>query len=126
MRKTPLLNDLLLKRVENKNGRIFGALYYDGVCLCSTLEPARFAIPLGDYSLDYTFSPKFGKNLPLLLVPHRSGIRIHPGNTIQDSRGCILVGTRRENQLVNSAPVMMALSPFLAHCSHIKIIEAYD
>lgn len=126
MRKTPLLNELTLKRVEDKNGRIFGSLFFEGICLCNTLEPSRFAISIGDYPLDYTYSPKFGKNLPLLIVPHRSGIRIHPGNTIKDSRGCILVGTRRENQLVNSAPVMMALSPFLAHCSHIKIIDAYD
>lgn len=44
-----------------------------------------------------TYSPKFKDWLPLLLgVLNFSGIRIHAGNTVKDTQGCILVGENKE------------------------------
>ena len=61
-----------------------------------SLKP--FAIPEGRYAVVITWSPKMKKFLPLLLgVPMFSGIRIHPGNTADDTKGCILLG---RNQIV--------------------------
>jgi hypothetical protein len=68
-----------------------------------TLEPWQYAIPAGCYRLRLTYSPAFQEILPILdgvlgyaRQPHngirRTGIRIHAGNTIADSQGCILVG----------------------------------
>ncbi|MBP5659578.1 MAG: hypothetical protein J6W89_06155, partial [Paludibacteraceae bacterium] len=40
-----------------------------------------------------TYSPRFKKDLPLLMnVPGRTGIRIHTDNKPEHSQGCILVG----------------------------------
>jgi hypothetical protein len=78
--------------------------------VCDTLEPPLIdsrpdrkvarAIPEGNYPLVVSHSPKFQRQLPLLLnVPGRSGIRIHAGNRAHldpaksDTTGCILVGS---------------------------------
>lgn len=75
---------------------------------CNTLEPAisigkkvkygkGCCVAPGIYSIDFHYSPKFGKYmLTLCGVRGRSGILIHSGNTSNDTAGCILVG-QREN-----------------------------
>ena len=68
----------------------------------TSLKP--FAIPEGQYPVAVTWSPRFGQWLPLLLhVRGFDGIRIHAGNTAQDTRGCILVGQNlKPGQVLNS------------------------
>lgn len=83
-----------------------GILFVDGHALCNTLEPATgkkvkygkgCCVAPGIYSIDFHYSPKFGKYmLTLCGVRGRSGILIHSGNTPNDTSGCILVG-QREN-----------------------------
>lgn len=51
-------------------------------------------IPSGTYKIVMTLSQRFKTILPLLLnVPNFEGIRIHAGNTTEDTSGCLLVGT---------------------------------
>jgi len=66
----------------------------------------KTAIPFGDFDGVVNYSPAFKREMPLLLnVPHFKGIRMHGGNTVEDSSGCILVGfkTNWKGKLWNTA-----------------------
>lgn len=101
----------LTRDIKNENFTL-GKLSVDGVHKYFTVEDkdrelesggvkinAKTAIPKGTYKVDITFSPKYQKKMPILLnVPQFTGIRIHSGNDIDDTEGCILVGmSRNEN-----------------------------
>ena len=100
---------LRLERLWKKPAYTVGRLFVNGKFFCNTLEDTvrdlsnekkvygKTAIPYGEYKVVYNWSPKFGRNLPRLLnVPAFEGILIHPGNTADDSAGCILVGRNTE------------------------------
>lgn len=97
--------NLFLQRIAETPEYTIGRLYIDGKVFCNTLEdPVReekiadkTAIPAGVYEVVVNHSPKFKRDLPLLLdVPNFTGIRIHRGNTAKDTSGCILVGINRK------------------------------
>ncbi len=96
------MSEFTLKRFALVNGGTCGNLFLpDGKWLAFTLEDherirkvhGQTCIPVGKYELRMSMSPRFGKILPEVLeVPGFSGVRIHAGNTIDDTEGCILVG----------------------------------
>ena len=56
----------------------------------------KTAIPRGRYELDLTYSPKFKRDLPLIKgVPCWVGVRIHAGNSVDDTDGCPLPGDNK-------------------------------
>lgn len=107
--------ELTLQRTDKRKRFTLGTLSIEGDPFCDTLEPTwrdigpggkgrkipgRTAIPEGRYAVAVTRSPQFdGEWLPLLLhVPGFAGIRIHAGNTAEDTAGCILAGYRPPKQ----------------------------
>jgi hypothetical protein len=90
---------LTLIRDVKGDKAILGKLYFNGGIVCCTLENRSKAIPAGLYSVMNSKSPKFKRELPLVWnanVPASRGIRIHVGNTVASSSGCILVGMGRD------------------------------
>jgi len=90
---------ITLTRFVNSNLFTRGIIHYDDRPLCHTLElpwldNARniSCIPTGSYSVCKSLSSKFGDCFRFPSVRDRDGILIHCGNTIKDTRGCILVG----------------------------------
>lgn len=90
----------VLVRDKRTGTAILGRLFMGDTCICYTLENAAKAIPAGLYSIENSKSPKFGRELPLLFssnVPSSRGVRIHSGNTYNNSAACVLVGMRRDD-----------------------------
>ena len=97
---------MILIRDSIVNDAVLGSLYVGGIKVCDTLENKAKLIPCGEYNLNVSKSQKFDRLLPLVYndkVPMRRGIRIHVGNSVKDTTGCILVGFERNgDRLVNS------------------------
>jgi hypothetical protein len=90
----------LTRTVRNADG-VFGVLRMPGF-VCVTAEEQDMGnarnvscIPAGTYPLRRTIYYKHGyPTYEVADVPGRSRILIHPGNTEEDSQGCILLGLR--------------------------------
>ncbi len=124
-----IMKDIVLIRTEGGVTYTMGRLLVDGAPFCDTLEDVvrdtnhngRFdadekkvygetAIPCGKYRA--TFEPttlsmgRKSKNgmIPLLHdVPSFSGVRIHQGNTVADTKGCILLGKREGKGVIGQS-----------------------
>ena len=124
---------LVLKRIALKPKYTIGHLFIDGKYFCDTIEDCvrpegvkvygETAIPAGKYNVIITRSPKYKKDLPLLLdVPGFGGIRIHSGNTEKDSEGCIIVGKNdKVGWVSNSRATMNKLMSILKTADKITI-----
>lgn len=88
-------------RQDFLSDRTVGEMFVDGKHLCWTLEDCvrgdgikvkdQTAIPSGIYRVVVSKSARFGRMMPELVgVPMFSGIRIHGGNTPDNTSGCIL------------------------------------
>lgn len=115
---------LRLERKWKKENYTIGNLYVNDEFFSNTLEDTdrglynswplskiqsvkvmhKTCIPYGIYDVTITYSPKFNLRLPILLnVKGFTGIRIHSGNTADDTSGCILVGSNRvKGKVINS------------------------
>ena len=122
--------NLTLKRLNLNHNYTEGELYVNGVYFCKTLEDTNrdlnkngqfdnnekkvygeTCIPYGKYKVILSYSPKFKRELPEILeVPDFQGIRIHRGNKISDTLGCVLCGEKVKNgYLSNSTPYEIKL-----------------
>ena len=115
---------LLLKRIAKNDTYTIGKLYINGIYMCDTIEDVdrglnnsmsvteinakkvygQTAIPTGKYKIILTYSNHFKKVMPLLLmVKGYEGVRIHSGNSAEDSLGCIIVGENKvKGKVINS------------------------
>lgn len=115
------MSSLSLIRVSSDRFGTRGVLVWDGQVLCHTFElpwrdnlPEKSCIPPGEYAVIKSSSEKFAQSFYVKNVPFRSGILIHPGNSINDTRGCILPGLDCvRSGVLNSRQAMDRLYEFL-------------
>lgn len=95
----------------------------------------RTAIPLGLYKLVISFSNRFKKELPEVQgVPNFTGVRIHGGNTHENTEGCPLIGMARmsKDRIGNCAPAVEKVMRLLreaalkGEASTLRIINQGD
>lgn len=102
---------LKIKRVSHLILTTIGELSIDGSPFCFTLEdavrapgikvPKYTAIEQGTYVIKNTFSERFQRSLPrIFCVPGFKGVRIHRGNSHEDTEGCVIVGYKRTTDSV--------------------------
>lgn len=120
-----------LVRDKRTGTAILGRIFMGDTCICYTLENAQKAIPAGLYSIENSKSPKFGRELPLLFsdkVPSRRGVRIHAGNTYQDSAACLLVGMKRDDakeRIDESKDAEKMVTMLCRNVRSLAIVERY-
>lgn len=127
--------EITINRIARRPGYTIGRMTIDGRYFCDTLEPqwrnyqlgakkvpGKSAIPEGRYRVLVTWSPRFGRWLPLLVgVPRFEGVRIHSGNTQADTQGCILVG--RNTQVGRVCDSRMWMNTLMAWIRHAERSE---
>lgn len=110
---------------------VLGRLYHNGGFVCYTLENAAKAIPCGLYRVKNSMSPKFKRELPLIYngnVPASRGIRLHVGNTVASSSGCILVGMGRDvkkNFITESTNAEVMVTMLCRNETNLVIVDAF-
>ena len=122
---------LTLVRYTLTETAILGSLYLNGAFICYTLENSAKVIPCGMYTVQNSKSQKFKRELPLLhnaKVPASRGIRIHRGNTANDSQGCVLVGMGRSTEkssVTESTNAEVMVTMLCRNEKNIVIVEAF-
>lgn len=118
----------LIRDNDPMDAHNWGEMFADGSLLGQTLEDKdrylehggkkiqnETAIPRGRYRVSITFSNRFQKPMPLVHdVSQFSGVRIHGGNTEENTEGCPLLGAiRTANGIAQCAGVNARLMSLL-------------
>lgn len=101
MKYTNLCPIVVERYSRSKDGTLSRVLFEDSYLV--GLEPYDYIVPAGNYLLTLTHSPRFSAKYPynklhnaqvplINGVPGHSGVRIHVGNYLSDTQGCLLVG----------------------------------
>lgn len=129
----------LLRIEENKTHGTFGILRLNKEMFCITLEPCDennakgiSSIPAQQYICNRYSSAKYPSTFQVMDVPERESILFHPGNTIKDTAGCILLGKsvydlRYERGIANSGETFRRFMSVMESTDefHLTIREVY-
>ena len=128
-----------LIRLETGQEGTFGVLRINKKILGFVLEPpdklnkANVShIPSGQYLCRQWNSSRYGKTYAVMDVPERTGILFHAGNTVQDTAGCLLLGSsigklRGDRAVMNSGTTFREFIRLLSdrQAFSLTILEAY-
>lgn len=115
------------------DGCTLGELYVDGRAFGFACEDevrsvkiaGETAIPAGEYAIRIERSPSWKRDMPYLAdVPGFTRVMIHPGNSPEDTRGCILVGCQvdvERGHILQSRACFDALWPRIKAAAQVKL-----
>lgn len=111
-----------LIRYKVKDDTVMGVIVHSSwnLGVYYTIEKLGKILPEGSYWMKLTYSPKFKKELPLIWsdkVPKTRGIRVHSGNTVEDTDGCILIGNTADLTFMKIGNSVQAVA---------QLVEAMD
>ena len=124
-------------RLEESEQGTFGVLRFQKQVTMFTLErpdlvnvPTISSIPPQQYICERWTSPKFGNTFIVKNVPNRAFILFHPGNSVDDTEGCILLGmkvSKTEREILDSVEAFNHFMQLLNGVNqfHLTIYEHY-
>ena len=121
-----------LMRIEQGADGTFGVLRINGRAWCVTLEPPDrnnaqnvSCIPSGRYVCRRLVSRRFGTTYEVVDVPGREHILLHPGNVVDDTQGCVLLG-RHFGLLRGARGILNSGQTFRAFLSELEGVEEFS
>ena len=119
----------ILRLNEDPHEGTFGVLLIQEKPFCVTLEPGdllnsefRSSIPAQQFWCAKRYSPKFHDTYKVLDVPERTEVLFHPGNTVEDTEGCIVLA-QYWGKLRGNRAVLNSGSSFR---EFLKIMDPYE
>lgn len=121
---------MILRRIKSYGDTTFGILTDDVGGFYFTLEKTSKMIPAGIHNVNVCRSERFKRDLPLVFsasVSAARGIRIHSGNDVSDTDGCILVGNTCDLSEKTIGKSSAALAQLMKRCKNttIEVVEKF-
>lgn len=116
------MDTIKIIRTGSEGNATFGKLFVNGQQIGVTLENYSKKIHAGTYPAEFYNSPQFGRVILLKNVVGRTYIEIHAGNYATDTKGCILVGSRKVKQEIwNSKSTLSRLIGLLENSQSFQV-----
>ena len=91
----------LIRDTPKESGALTSRVYVDGSFFGYGLENNFYKFPNGIYNLYGKYSPSFKKNKIYIDVPNRENIMFHGGNSIDDTKGCVIIAAQQNGDNVS-------------------------
>lgn len=91
----------LIRDTPKESGALTSRVYVDGSFFGYGLENNFYKFPNGIYNLYGKYSPSFKKNKIYIDVPNRDNIMFHGGNSIDDTKGCVIIAAQQNGDNVS-------------------------
>lgn len=91
----------LIRDTPKESGALTSRVYVNGSFFGYGLENNFYKFPNGSYNLIGKYSPTFKKNKIYIDVPNRENIMFHGGNSIDDTKGCVILAAQQNGDNVS-------------------------
>lgn len=91
----------LIRDTPKESGALTSRVYVDGSFFGYGLENNFYKFPNGIYNLYGKYSPSFKKNKIYIDVPNRENIMFHGGNSIENTKGCVIIAAQQNGDNVS-------------------------